>query len=113
MDAAYSWHVRPALAFLFLSLMHGAHTAAGAEVRVNQVGFLPAEAKEAFLLSAEPQAGASFSVLDATGTVALSAPVGQDLGAWSPAYGHVYKLDFSAVKTAGSYHVQVDGPAPG
>ena len=83
-----------------------------AQIRVNQVGFLVGGDKLARLMATVPETGATFKVVSADGTVALTAPVGKNAGAWNPAYANVYELDFSAVKTAGVYSIKVGGTIP-
>ncbi len=84
--------------------------AAEAEIRVNQVGFLPDDAKEAFVLSSAPETGATFSVIDANGQVERSAPVDRQVGFCSLQCPYVYRLDFSAVNKPGRYSIKIDGP---
>jgi endoglucanase len=50
------------------------------------------------------------SVRNAAGVSVYSAPVGANLGKWSPSYPDVYALDFSQVTTAGTYTIIVTGP---
>jgi endoglucanase len=89
-----------------------APAANAAFMRVNQVGYPSAASKRAYLMSNVPETGATFSVRDATGAEALSAPVGASLGAWSNSFKNVYALDFSTVTAAGSYTISVSGPVP-
>jgi hypothetical protein len=86
--------------------------AADAQIRVNQAGFLLRSGKTALLMSTASETGAAFRVVGADGKVVFSSPVGAGAGSWNAAYANVYLLDFSAVKTAGLYSLQVDGPAP-
>jgi endoglucanase len=87
-------------------------------VRVNQVGYAAGGAKEAFLLAKGPMvakgtvAGATFAVVDSTGATAFTGPVGARLGSWNSRYPAVHLLDFTALKTAGTYHITVSGGPP-
>jgi endoglucanase len=80
-------------------------------VRVNQVGYASGGAKEAFLLAKGTVAGATFAVVDSSGATAFTGPVGAKLGSWNSRYPAVYLLDFTALKTAGTYHITVSGGA--
>lgn len=81
-------------------------------VRVNQVGYEASNGKRAFLLSRTRVRGATFDVVADGGGVALSAPVGKDLGAWSHRFPHVYALRFDGVTDPGTYEIVVDLLAP-
>jgi len=80
-------------------------------VRVNQVGYSAGGAKRAYLMSNLVEAGATFSVKNASNQTIFSAPIGSNLGSWSGTYSFVYPLDFGSVTTAGSYTISVSGPA--
>jgi endoglucanase len=80
-------------------------------LRVNQVGYTASGAKEAFLLARGTVSGATFKVLDPAGSTALSGSVGASLGSWNATYPAVYLIDFTALKTAGTYHITVSGGA--
>jgi hypothetical protein len=86
--------------------------AAGVQIRLNQVGFLPGDNKQALLMATTPLSNAVFKVVNVEGTTVFSAPVGKNLGAWNPQYAYVYELDFPAVDTPGSYSIRVDKPEP-
>jgi endoglucanase len=84
-----------------------------AVVRVNQIGYAEGAPKRAYLMTRKRETGATFSLLgEPSGQVALSAPVGADLGAWSGHWHHVYALDFDALRAAGSYRISLGGAAP-
>ena len=89
------------------SLARGSGTAF---IRVNQVGYVGAASKSAYLMAGGSEAGATFSVRDAAGKPVFEARIGANLGRWSSRYPDVYALDFSSVRTAGSYTVTVRGP---
>jgi endoglucanase len=97
-----------------LSLAGGADTAQAAatgEVRVNQVGYAGDAAKEAFLLAKDPVAKASWKLVDSRGRVAARGTTGTSLGSWNTAYPAVYAIDFSEVRRAGTYRLEVGGAA--
>jgi hypothetical protein len=70
----------------------------GPWLRVNQVGYMPADRKIAILSSDDPLSG-SFSI----GT--LKADIGPDQGAWGP-FRHNYRLDFSSLSEPGHYELR-------
>ena len=59
------------------------------------------------------EAGATFRVKNASGTIVYSAPIGANLGAWSTSYPDVYALDFNSVTTPGTYTIVTRGPIAG
>src|SRR5436305_8890914 len=64
---------------------------ATAFVRVNQLGYATgSQAKRAYLMASASEAGASFSIEDASGVTVYSAPIGTNLGKWSTSYPDVY-----------------------
>jgi len=77
-------------------------------VRVNQLGYPSGAAKRAYLMSATPAAGATFTVRNAAGRTLASGRVGGDLGAWSSGFPHVYPIDVQ-VRAAGTYTIAADG----
>lgn len=90
-----------------------AEAATTAQVRVNQVGYDGSGAKEAFLLAKGAVSGATWKLLDSQGATAATGQTGASQGSWNTAYPAVYLIDFSSVKTAGSYHLVVSGAATG
>ena len=86
-------------------------SAAGAQsnfVRVNQVGYVSNAPKRAYLMTSTSSAGASFSVLNSSGSPVFSAAIGPDQGTWG-SFPHVFALDFDSVSTAGTYTISVSG----
>ncbi|MEU0572016.1 glycoside hydrolase family 9 protein [Nonomuraea sp. NPDC005983] len=75
-------------------------------IRVDQVGFGPAEAKHAYLMTRAPSPGARFSVVDRDGREVLKGTAGRDLGSWNASYGHVYDLDLSRLRAPGRYRIR-------
>jgi endoglucanase len=99
------------------ALLGGRAPAAGSPasagyVRVNQVGYPRSADKRAYLMASVPAAGAQFTVSDDGGRVVAAGVVGPDLGRWSRRDPHVYPIDFTRVRRAGTYAVSVGGPAP-
>ncbi len=82
-------------------------------VRVNQVGYAATASKRAYLMASGAEAGATFSVKNASGATVYSAPIGANLGSWSNSYPDVYALDFGSVTTAGTYTIVTSGPIVG
>jgi endoglucanase len=83
-------------------------------VRVNQVGYAAtALKKRAYLMASGAEAGATFSVKNASGATVYAAPIGANLGTWSTSYPDVYALDFNSVTTPGTYTIVTSGPIVG
>jgi len=76
-------------------------------VRVDQLGYAPGERKVAYLLATRPEPGTAFTVVDARGHPVLTGHAGPSRGAWNARYAAVQPLDFSAVRTPGTYRVLV------
>jgi len=84
------------------------HTAAAdAQIRVNQIGFLTDDGKQALLMATTPGSGAIFQVFGADGGVVSTGSVGNKIGSWNEACAKIYFLDFFSVKRAGSYSINV------
>jgi endoglucanase len=82
-----------------------------AYVRVNQVGYLTQEPKQALLMASGPEDGAVFSVIEqATGQRVYSAPVGPSQGGWNSLFSATYRLDFTLLRNPGVYLIEVSGP---
>jgi endoglucanase len=81
-------------------------------VRVNQQGFLPAEDKQARLMTTHRVPGLRFRVVDAAGRTRLRGRVpSRPVGRWNATYPAVYRLTFSRLTTVGRYRVEVVGDA--
>jgi endoglucanase len=80
-------------------------------VRVNQVGYVAGVPQRAYLLARGDESGTAFRVTDASGATAQQGVVGQDLGAWSRRFSHVYAIDL-ALAAPGTYTVHVDAATP-
>src|SRR2546425_368812 len=87
----------------------GSTDAAGSVfIRVNQVGYATNAPKQAFLMTTDAMAGASFQVVGA-GAVAFTGTVGGDRGAWNARFAHVYPLEFDTLTATGTYSIKVGG----
>src|SRR5260221_12642627 len=101
-----------ALALTFAPMLVKAQSGS-AFVRVNQVGYATTASKRAYLMASGAEAGATFSVKNASGAIVYSAPIGANLGKWSTSYPDVYALDFNSVTTPGTYTIVTSGPIAG
>ncbi|MFJ9847095.1 glycoside hydrolase family 9 protein [Kitasatospora sp. NPDC101155] len=81
-----------------------------AVVRVDQVGYTPGEAKQAYLMTSVSASKASFRVLDASGKEILKGKVGSSTGGWNSKYKAVHTLDLSPLTEPGDYRIEVSGP---
>jgi endoglucanase len=98
------------LVTLFSSVADPSQAVAGsAYVRLNQVGYILSEPKQALLMASGSETGATFSVVRADGSTAYSGSVGANQGSWSSSFPNVYTLDFSSLSSAGTYYIQVSG----
>jgi endoglucanase len=77
-------------------------------VRVHQTGYVASASKRAYLMTSASSTGASFSVLNSSGSPVYSAAIGASQGTWGT-FTHVYALDFDSVSTAGTYTISVSG----
>ncbi|HTU44614.1 MAG TPA: glycoside hydrolase family 9 protein [Bryobacteraceae bacterium] len=103
--------VSTALFFLLLGSSAAAY-GASAYVRVSQVGYEAGNAPfRAYLMSTEPETGATFQVVNSKGATVYSAAIGALLGVWSHSKTltyNIYALDFD-VHECGSYTISVSG----
>ena len=74
-------------------------------LRLNQVGYLPQEAKVALALTHVDLSGKTFQVTSGSKEV-FTGPVGKDRGAYGQ-FAHLYELDFSQVTESGTYSLSV------
>ena len=77
-------------------------------MRVHQTGYVANAPKRAYLMSSASSSGASFSVLNSSGSPVYSGTIGASLGSWG-SFAHVYALDFDTVTTPGTYRISVIG----
>src|SRR5690349_20072488 len=83
-------------------------------IRVDQVGYLPGDAKQAYLMVHAPVADVAFAVVDTGGRIVRSGHVsGASRGAWNDRYQAVYPITFTDLRTPGTYHIVVSGGATG
>jgi hypothetical protein len=96
-----------------LAASGSAHAAAAAaQLRTDQVGYLAADTKVAYLMSPKALSGSAetYSVVNSAGkTVAKGTVAAKSRGSWNSAYPDVYPIDFSGVTASGTYHVAVSG----
>ena len=86
---------------LLLPLAQGTDDA----IRVNQVGYLPDVPKVAVLCALAPRAVTTFDVVDGNGRRVLGPRRATSTGSFGPCV-ETYRLDFSALRTPGSYRVR-------
>lgn len=113
---AHRWRLFVACAFMLVCspLLMSCGTVGprggSAYVRVNQVGYITDETKQAILLATGPASDTTFKIINAqTQQSVYSAAIGPSKGGWSSTFPNTYLLDFSSVQMAGSYQIQVDG----
>jgi endoglucanase len=100
------------LAGVFAVAALPAEAAVSGVVRVDQVGFLAGEAKQAYLMATATVSGARFTVTDSTGATALSGTVGTtSRGSWNNAYPAVYPINLDGLTRPGTYQIRVSGAA--
>jgi endoglucanase len=98
----------PILLLMFAALLAASASAQTSFVRVHQTGYVSSAPKRAYLMSSTASAGASFSVLNSSGTPVYSAAIGASQGAWGT-FKNVYALDFDSVTTTGTFTISVSG----
>jgi len=87
-----------------------------AVVRVDQVGYVRGEAKQAYVMGpAKALAGARFEVVDAKDKdkVVTAGRLGAVTGHWNAKYPSVRTVDLSALNTPGTYLIVLTGTAAG
>ncbi|GGY13002.1 glycoside hydrolase family 9 protein [Streptomyces anandii] len=98
------------LATLAVTTASPAEAVSASRIRVDQAGYLPGEAKQAYLMTGSAVSGASFSVIDSSGATVLSGNVGStSIGSWNSAYPDVYPVSFTGLTTPGTYRIEVSG----
>lgn len=81
-------------------------------IRVDQVGYLPTDAKHAYLMATQPVNHASLDVVDSARHVVAHGNVGtSNRGPWNANYPDVYDITFSGLKALGRYHLVAHGGA--
>ncbi|MFS8103183.1 glycoside hydrolase family 9 protein [Lentzea alba] len=82
-----------------------AQAAPTGHIRLDQVGFGTIEAKHAYVLGGA--ANTTFTVVDNRGRTVLTGKTGASTGSWSDKFPSVHPIDFSRVKTPGTYRIKV------
>ena len=83
-------------------------------IRVDQVGYLPGDVKQAYLMVRSPVGHVAFQIVDAAGHSVRTGHVsGTSRGAWNTTYRAVYPITFTDVRRPGTYRVIVSGGATG
>ena len=102
------------LALGALALPSAASAATAGLVRVDQVGYLPGDTKQAYFMVQSPVSDVSFDVVDSAGHTVLSGKVnGTSRGVWNTQYKAVYPITFTGLHATGTYHIKVSGGATG
>lgn len=73
-------------------------------IRLNQIGYYPASAKEFVLVDSDAQ---NFKITDELGEVVFSGEM-QNRGTWETSGEGVMSGDFSTLKTPGTYRIEID-----
>ncbi len=79
---------------------------ASVHIRINQVGYLPDDAKVAIAFSNNPLKG-KFDVIDAQGKAVWSGNIKASTAPGYDSHDHYYTLDFSSVKQPGQYRLRL------
>ncbi len=77
-----------------------------AEVRVNQVGYVPGATKIAYAMLPGRVASVAFTVTSGN-RVVFRGTSSDDVGSWNSRYRAVYELSFSSLRATGTYRVHV------
>src|SRR5690625_3148747 len=95
------------LLILFFFVTITAQAKEEAWIRINQLGYAPAQKKVAVLVSKKPIKTAEFVVKESkTDKAVFKADLSKDFGQYGP-FSHGFRLDFSDLDKEGSYYVQV------
>lgn len=91
-----------------------ATSALAGEIRLNQVGYRPGDAKHAVLMSEKGSLPAStrFLVHDENGMTVFKGRIGKAGAGWNDRYRSTYDLDFSALEATGRFTVVVEDGDP-
>jgi len=96
------------LAILYMQASSIGGNLPGVFIRINQVGYLPADQKVALVLTNQNLNGHKFSVTKNPGGISFEGSVGPDRGAYGN-YAHVYETNFSTLRAEGSYRIHAGG----
>jgi len=112
-ELSLRWRLSTIALFAFLLLCASAAMASPAYVRVNQAGYESENSPfRAYLMSAVPESGATFKVINSDGHIVYQDAIGALLGTWSNSTKlvyEVYALNFSA-PGGDVYTISVEGP---
>ncbi|MBD3166379.1 hypothetical protein GF324_07265 [bacterium] len=89
---------------VLLSALLPTSTFADTFVRINQLGYKPADPKVAVVMSDQPVQIPRFQLRDRSGDVVFEGELSEDQGAWL-AFDHHYLADFSAYRHPGGYRL--------
>jgi hypothetical protein len=78
-------------------------------IRVDQLGYAPAEHKVAYLLAPQRHPQARFAVIGSGDHIVLRGHAAGSRGRWNGHYGAVQALDLSTLRTPGTYRVRAAG----
>lgn len=96
-------------AFVSASVIVALAAAQPVYVRLNQVGYLPAEKKMALALTNADMSGRTFTIVTTDGEIpSFTGAVGKDRGAYGN-FAHLYELDFSGLTTSSKYLIRLEG----
>ncbi|MBT7617824.1 MAG: hypothetical protein HN590_11130 [Calditrichaeota bacterium] len=103
----WSVHFRTQFLILLLICLHVLpyHAIANQYVRFNQIGFLPDEQKNAFVLSNESLQDMNFQIINGSDNVIFNGRLQHFWGEYL-AFSNYYKADFSSVTTPGRYKLR-------
>lgn len=99
----------PGFIFLITAFVLGGCSAAVSSevfIRVNQVGFLPGDVKSAVVFSTTSLEGQTFKIVSDQNKSVYSGKLQDNAGKWGN-FGFNYKIDFSSVRTPGTYQLEV------
>ncbi len=96
------------LILLLLLVFTGCTAGVSSEVfiRVNQVGFLPGDVKSAIVFSTTSLDGQTFKIINEKNNAVFQGKLSSNAGKWGN-FPFNYRIDFSEVRTNGSYHIEV------
>jgi endoglucanase len=81
-------------------------------IRVDQVGYLPSDAKHAYLMTTQPVQNATWDAVDSASHVVAHGGVDTHArGPWNANYPDVYDITFSGLNAFGAYQLAVHGDA--
>jgi endoglucanase len=89
-------------------LFASAQRSPNVQVRVDQLGFTPQETKVAYLLDSS-SGSPGFVVLESSGATVLKGRGTPSRGVWNQRYRTVHALNFSSLRTEGTYRIRAAG----